>query len=209
MASNLELKIRCPDPAMLEGCIALAARAGAIYDQTLRQRDTYFNAPNGRLKLRQWWRLDVPGGDDGARRATQAVRNRLREPDEVVAGGAELIAYTRPDAAGTRRSDYIVTPAGPGDRTIAALALACGVRAVVEKRRVLYHYGATRIHFDTVAGLGAFIELETVLATAGPTVTSEARAEHATVRDFLDLERLEVVAGSYSDLVFAPPSHHG
>lgn len=208
MASNLELKVRCPDPAMLEARVALAGRVGATYSQTLRQRDTYFNVPNGRLKVRQWWRLDVPGGNDGARQAMLAELGGYSKPDDVVAEGAELIAYARPDEAGTRRSDYIVTPAGHGERTIAALALVCGIRAVVAKRRILYHYGATRIHFDTVEGLGAFIELETVLTSEGLTVTPEARTEHATVRDLLDLERLEMVAGSYSELVLALPSQH-
>lgn len=207
MASNLELKVRCPDPAMFEARIALARRAGAIYCETLRQRDTYFNVPNGRLKIRQWWRQDAHVGNEDARRAAESAPGVCRDPDEAVAEGAELIAYARPDEAGTRRSDYIVTPARHGDATTAALALACGVRVVVEKQRVLYHYGATRIHFDTVAGLGDFIELETVLASGGLTAAPEARAEHATVRDLLDLERLEVVAGSYSELVLALPSH--
>lgn len=207
MASNLELKVRCPDPAILEARVALARRAGATYGQTLRQRDTYFTVSNGRLKVRQWWWLDAPGDNEPAQRASEATLGARREPDEAVAEGAELIAYARPDEAGTRRSDYIVTPAGSGEGTIAALALACGVRAVVEKRRLLYHYGATRIHFDTVTGLGHFIELETVLAPRGLTPSAAARAEHATVRELLDLARLEVVAGSYSELVLALPTH--
>lgn len=194
---------------MLEDRIALAARAGATYSQTLRQRDTYFNVPNGRLKTRQWWRFRPPAGHEGARQAMLAGPADDRAPDGVVAEGAELIAYARPDEAGTRRSDYVVTPTGPAEETIAALRLACGVLAVVEKRRVLYLYGATRIHFDTVTGLGDFIELETVLATEGPALSTEEREEHAAVRDFLDLGRLEVVAGSYSDLVLALPGGRG
>jgi len=39
-----------------------------------------------------------------------------------------------------------------------------GVRGIVRKRRWLYRLGETRIHLDDVEGLGAFLELEVVLA---------------------------------------------
>ena len=80
------------------------------------------------------------------------------------------------------------------------------VRTVFEKRRVLYRYGNTRIHLDLVAGLGAFVELETVLAGDGQTsdgrAESEAAAsEHRRAIALLGLDGLLPIAGSYCDLI--------
>src|ERR687887_292601 len=65
---NVELKARDPDP---ERSLARARALGAEDRGELRQRDTYFDAPSGRLKLRE------------------------QEP-----GGAELIAYERVEGLG-------------------------------------------------------------------------------------------------------------
>src|SRR6202035_1781297 len=78
MASvNLELKAVDRDPeATLAGCLAL----GAVDQGVLVQRDTYFGARHGRLKLRE---------EDGS---------------------PELIAYRRADAEGPTESVYVVAP---------------------------------------------------------------------------------------------------
>jgi adenylate cyclase class IV len=78
------------------------------------------------------------------------------------------------------------------------LAHALGERVVVEKRRIFYRYGQTRIHFDQVARLGAFIELETLM---DEDTEAAAIVEHRVVIDLLGLDRLPVVAASYSDLL--------
>lgn len=198
MASNLELKVRCPDNETLAARAVLARRAGTTYVRTLEQRDTYFNTAKGRLKVRQWSVVDE-AGSGGTRHASGDP-----EPDarRCLVHGAELIAYARPDEPGTRRSDYIITPVA-GEEVIAALGLACDIRVVVDKVRLLYRYGATRIHFDTVAGLGAFIELETVLPEGSSAPTPEALAAHAAVVARLELGDLPSVAGSYSELMLA------
>ncbi|MFN8514985.1 MAG: hypothetical protein U0841_20850 [Chloroflexia bacterium] len=66
---NLELKVRCPDEAALVALEAVAGAQGAAFLRTMFQRDTYFAAPHGRLKLREWRREDagaaaVAAGDD-------------------------------------------------------------------------------------------------------------------------------------------------
>jgi adenylate cyclase class IV/GNAT superfamily N-acetyltransferase len=111
--------------------------AQAISDvppQVLQQEDTFFHIPAGRLKLRQL------------------------APDR-----GELIYYQRPDAAGPKRSDYLIAPTGQPDALKALLAAALGERGVVRKERWLCLAGRTRIHLDQVEGLGAFLELEVVL----------------------------------------------
>lgn len=191
---NLELKVRCPGGAALDALAARALAGGAVYLRTMGQRDTYFVTPRDRLKLREWWREE---DGEGARPDEGEARDRAREGDEAGPAGAVLIAYRRPDRAGSRFSDYLLGPVSEPRALGTVLAEALGVRVVVEKRRVLHRYGETRIHFDLVVGLGAFVELETVLAGD----EAEAVAEHRAVVALLGLDALPVVAGSYSDLL--------
>src|SRR5919199_5865424 len=129
---NVELKARDADPARsLERCVAL----GAEDRGELRQRDTYFAARRGRLKLRE------------------------QEP-----GGAELIAYERPDAAEARESRYRIAPVADPEALRDALDAALGTTVVVDKRRHLFLWEGVRIHLDRVDGLGDFVELEGVAA---------------------------------------------
>jgi homotetrameric cytidine deaminase len=138
---NVELKARDPDPARsLERARAL----GAEDRGELRQRDTYFAAPNGRLKLRE------------------------QEP-----GGAELIAYERADAAHARESRYRIVPVADPDAVRETLDAALGTVVVVDKRRRLLEWQGVRVHLDRVEGLGDFVELEGV-ADAGSDLRREA-----------------------------------
>jgi homotetrameric cytidine deaminase len=138
---NVELKARDPDPERsLERCVAL----GAEDRGELRQRDTYFAARRGRLKLRE------------------------QEP-----GGAELIAYERSDAAHARESRYRIAAVAEPEATREALDAALGTSVVVDKRRRLFLWEGVRIHLDRVEGLGAFVELEGV-APAGSDLAGEA-----------------------------------
>jgi homotetrameric cytidine deaminase len=127
---NVELKARDRDPAR---SLARARALGAEDRGELRQRDTYFATPRGRLKLRE------------------------QEP-----GGAELIAYEREDAATARESRYRIAPVADGPALREALDAALGATVVVDKRRHLLLWHGVRIHLDEVAGLGAFVELEGV-----------------------------------------------
>ena len=127
---NLELKALDPDPRRtLEHALAL----GAHDEGTLHQRDIYFHAVTGRLKLRE--QLDPP-----------AV--------------AELISYVRPDRPDARISSYRVVAVPDPQELAEALNDVLGVRTVVEKRRRLLIHHDTRIHLDDVEGLGTFVELE-------------------------------------------------
>jgi homotetrameric cytidine deaminase len=127
---NVELKARDPQPERsLERCRAL----GAEDRGELRQRDTYFAAVRGRLKLRE------------------------QDP-----GGAELIAYEREDTARARESRYRIAPVSDATALREALDAALGTVAVVDKRRRLFVYEGVRIHLDRVDGLGDFVELEGV-----------------------------------------------
>jgi len=128
MATNLELKARIPSLAHGHAC---ASRCGAAYQGLLRQRDTYFCVPHGRLKLR-----------------------------ECEGGEAELISYERDETAAERWSHYRKEGVANSGVITRMLGEACGILVVVEKRRELYLYRNARIHIDAVENLGTYLEFE-------------------------------------------------
>ena len=128
---NLEFKANCDSLDVLRQRLA---NLQAEHRCTMKQLDTYFNVPQGRLKLR-----------------------------EINIHKAELIYYERSDLAESRYSNYQICdiPEPIAFKRIATIAL--GVKGVVEKQRELWMFGDTRIHLDEVKNLGQFVELETVI----------------------------------------------
>jgi adenylate cyclase class IV len=132
VSANVEIKARLHDSA--RQIARLEALAGGA-SQRLRQIDTFYAIPAGRLKLR------TLGPEAG-----------------------ELIVYRRADAPGPRRSDYAIYPTQAPEALARVLTAALGVSGVVRKERTLYRAGRTRLHLDRVEGLGEFLEIEVVLA---------------------------------------------
>jgi predicted adenylyl cyclase CyaB len=131
MPRNVEIKARLRDAAAVR---RRAEELAGGLPEVIAQTDTFFHAPHGRLKLR-----------------------------EFANGAGELIHYERPDAAGPKESRYTVARVERADPLRRALTDALGIRCVVRKTRTLLMVGQTRIHLDQVEGLGAFLELEVVL----------------------------------------------
>jgi predicted adenylyl cyclase CyaB len=92
----------------------------------------------------------------------------------------------------------VPVPAADASELRAALAETVGVAAVVTKTRDVAILGRTRIHLDSVEGLGEFVELETVIEGQDE---GDAAEELAEVADALGLGAYERIAGSYGDLV--------
>ena len=175
MAINLELKLSCAD-ADLESYVEDAKLHGMSIANELQQRDTYFLARNGRLKLRE-----IGGCPD-------------------TASSFELIAYQRPNTEGTRWSGYerIELDRAQASALREALATTLGIDVVVSKRRRVAFSNRTRVHFDEVDGLGSFIEFETVtLSDDDPT----AGQELDRLVQMLALGDLVPIPGSYADLL--------
>jgi homotetrameric cytidine deaminase len=126
---NVELKARDHDP---EATLAAALRHGAADQGVLRQKDTYFAAREGRLKL--------------------------REEDDA----STLIAYARADQATARTSAYHLVDVPDPALLSTALDASLGTVVVVEKFRRLLLWEDVRIHLDAVEGLGTWVELEAV-----------------------------------------------
>ncbi len=147
-----------------------ARQLGAREAGTSRDVDTYFRVPEGRLKLRR----------------TEGAAHGM------------LIFYRRPDTLSSRLSEYHLSRVDDVPSLLSLLDAAFGVLVTVSKNRQLFLYGATRIHLDQVAGLGSFVELETVLHGQDAV---EAEAEHELVKRALRLEEQQAVSASYSDLL--------
>ncbi|HKC84279.1 MAG TPA: class IV adenylate cyclase [bacterium] len=107
---------------------------GAGHGSIVIQEDTFFSCSSGRLKLRRFSAAD-----------------------------GELIFYERSDIPGPKASEYLRTPTQDPDGLRVILSRTLGVVGIVRKKRVLYLHGQTRIHLDSVEGLGDFLELEVVL----------------------------------------------
>lgn len=145
MPSNIEVKARVRNFADIQ------VRTAALSDtpvEVIPQEDTFFHAPQGRLKLR------VLSGEKG-----------------------QLIYYTRPDQHGPKRSDYHISHTSDPENLKRVLELACGIRGIVRKTRYLYLVGQTRVHLDDVEELGQFMELEVVLREGQSDREGQAIAE--------------------------------
>jgi adenylate cyclase class IV len=125
---NLEFKAPLSDPL---AATRTARELGFELWGDLRQTDTYFAVPAGRLKLRE-----TPGLQ------------------------AELVFYERDELAAGRPSEYqvVYTPDAALMRDL--LSAALGVLGIVRKRRTLLLLDSVRIHLDNVEELGQFIEIE-------------------------------------------------
>jgi adenylate cyclase, class 2 len=124
---NVEFKARIDD------IDAVRARLLTLNPRSLgvdHQRDTYFQVPDGRLKLRE-------GGIEQS-----------------------LIFYRRSNEAATRESHIVYAAVQDTAELGRVLEAALPVLGVVEKEREIYYVDETKIHLDRVAGHGFFLEVE-------------------------------------------------
>jgi predicted adenylyl cyclase CyaB len=138
--------------------------------EIIYQRDTFYRTKSGRLKLRHF---------DG--------------------GSAELIYYDRSDMSGASKSTYQRVRIPQPAETHEIMKKLLDVRGVVEKTRMLYFFGQTRIHLDQVQHLGDFIELEVVLKAE----QSEQEGIHIAgdICEKLDIREENFVDVAYIDLL--------
>lgn len=134
MPQNLEIKARITNR---EQAKIIAENLGTDFAGELKQTDTYFTVPTGRLKLR-----------------------------EFSDGSGELIFYIRPEDKLQRLSTYQIYPTNNAAQLRMVLSETLGVKVVVKKSRFLYIWKNARIHLDHVEQLGEFLEFE-VLVTEG------------------------------------------
>lgn len=96
------------------------------------QTDTYFNIPEGRLKLRE-------GNIENS-----------------------LIYYERENTAGAKQSDVLLYRHTPDETLKDILSKVHGIKVIVKKKRRIYFIDNVKFHFDAIEGLGTFIEAEAI-----------------------------------------------
>jgi len=136
------------------------------------QIDTYFNVTRGRLKLRE--------------------------------GNVEnsLIHYERPDTAGAKESRILLYEHKP-DKTLKEILIkTLGIKVVVDKRRKIYFIENVKFHFDTLAELGDFVEVEAI-DRDGSIGTEELEKQCRKYAAFFGIEKTDFISESYSDLILA------
>ncbi|MBL7724861.1 MAG: class IV adenylate cyclase [Chitinophagaceae bacterium] len=124
---NIEIKARAVNSEYVRNYLL---SNGGQFKGTDEQTDTYFNVPNGRLKLRE--------GN---------IENNL-------------IFYERNNQAGPKSSHFQLVKVEDAAGLKDALSNANGIKVVVKKRREIYFINNVKFHIDEVPGLGDFIEIE-------------------------------------------------
>lgn len=136
------------------------------------QTDTYFNVGNGRLKLRE-------GNIENS-----------------------LIWYIREDTAGAKRSDVLLYKHEP-DKTLKDILIKVhGIKVIVQKKRKIYFIDNVKFHFDTIAGLGTFIEVEAI-DKDGTLGVEKLREQADKYAGFFSIQPKDFIASSYSDMLLS------
>lgn len=159
--------------ARIESLESILPKVAALADKgpiEIIQDDTFFTCMNGRLKL------------------------RVFSPME-----GELIFYRRPDQAGPKESFYLISPTTAPDVLRESLSLGYGQIGRVRKHRTLFLIGRTRVHLDSVEGLGHFLELEVVLAE-GESSEAGVLVAHDLLGK-LGISSSQLIEGAYIDLL--------
>lgn len=124
---NVEIKARCNNPENIRHYLLTNT---ADFKGTDEQLDTYFNVPNGRLKLRE--------GN---------IENNL-------------IFYERNNQSGPKSSHFHLVKIQDAAGLKEVLTKSSGIKVVVKKKREIYYIGNVKFHIDEVPGLGSFVEIE-------------------------------------------------
>ena len=127
--TNVEIKARCKKQETVRTYLK---DNHADFRGIDHQIDTYFNVPNGRLKLRE--------GN---------IENYL-------------IHYERENQSGPKQSQVILYKNDPASNLKGLLTKALGVLVVVDKKREIAFIDNVKFHIDTVKGLGTFMEIEAI-----------------------------------------------
>lgn len=140
------------------------------------QLDTYFNIEKGRLKLRE-------GNIENS-----------------------LIYYERKDVAGSKQSDVLLYQFEPDPSLKEILIKVHGVKVIVDKTRKIYFVDNVKFHFDTVAGLGTFVEVEAINKNNLPTEKLKDQCDFYA--NFLGIQPSDFESESYSDLLLKLKKHN-
>jgi len=126
---NVEIKAKCSQPEKLK---RILQDLNADFKGVDHQVDTYFNCPNGRLKLRK-------GNIENS-----------------------LIFYQRSNQAGPKTSKVVLEVLSQDNQIRDVLAASHGILVEVDKMREIIFIENVKFHIDEVQGLGLFMEIEAI-----------------------------------------------
>jgi len=167
---NIEIKAKCFHPEKVE---AFLLSNGARFVGLDYQKDTYFNVPAGRLKLRQ-------GNIENS-----------------------LIFYHRPDQQGPKQSDFSLSKVSYGPATEQVLEKALGIKVVVEKHRKIFFIDNVKFHLDEVPGLGSFVEIEAGNLGDPSKTIDDLKAQCDFYMKAFEVAEPNLIHHSYSDMLLA------
>ena len=158
---NVEIKAHCNDVLPIRQYLLDNCTQNKGVDE---QTDTYFNVPNGRLKLRE--------GN---------IENNL-------------IFYERTNQAGPKNSSFQLVKVEDAAGLKEALTKANGIKVIVKKRREIYYIGNVKFHIDEVPGLGSFVEIEAgnISADLSPEQLKEQCTFYMKVFNIKEADLIEV-----------------
>lgn len=165
---NVEIKAKCNRPgAVREYLLANKAEFKGLDGQT----DTYFNVPNGRLKLRE--------GN---------IENNL-------------IYYERSNQAGPKDSHFSLVKVEDAAGLKEVLTKSNGIKVVVKKSREIYYIANVKFHIDEVPCLGSFVEIEAGNRLAPAMTKQQLKEQCDFYLEEFGVGELELVEVSYSDML--------
>ncbi|MEO6329945.1 MAG: class IV adenylate cyclase [Ginsengibacter sp.] len=132
--TNFEFKVKAKDFNKLEQRLN---ELNPLFKGEDHQVDTYYNAPTGRLKLRE-------GKIENA-----------------------LIYYERINTPGAKQSNIILYKHQPEQSLKDILGKLFGIKVIVNKKRRIYFIDNVKFHFDIVRELGTFMEVEAIDESGG------------------------------------------
>ncbi|MEO9144524.1 MAG: class IV adenylate cyclase [Ginsengibacter sp.] len=135
-----------------------------------KQVDTYFHVAKGRLKLRE-------GNIENA-----------------------LIYYERENVADAKQSNVMLYSHAPDLSLKEILIKVHGIKVVVSKIRKIYFIDNVKFHFDTIDGLGTFVEVEAIDMTGERDINKLKQQCHHYAA-FFAIKEHDYVSISYSDLI--------
>ena len=167
---NIEIKAKCFHPEKVE---AFLLSNGARFAGLDHQKDTYFNVPLGRLKLRQ-------GNIEKS-----------------------LIFYQRPNQQGPKQSDFSLSNITDGPATEQLLSKALGIKVIVEKYRKIFFIDNVKFHLDEVPGLGSFVEIEAGNLSDASKTVDDLRMQCDYYMKAFAVSDADLIHHSYSDMLLA------
>ena len=139
---------------------------------TFHQTDTYFEVPEGRLKLRE----------------TEGTEK------------TQIVYYEREDIPGPKASRVFIIELQEPEFFKSFLHKVLEKKVVVDKTREIYRHQGTQIHLDKVKNLGTFIEFERKTDGSSEAASKDRKVLEGLMKA-LGITTKDLIKGSYSDLL--------